>query len=219
MEPDEQSSAHSSSIASQHSSLDEYNSRYSNGGGGGGPSGRGNNRRRLAAIDDDDPGMTRPLPALRASAVAPHAEPSPFLLESPAPLQLQLPQQQHEQQQHEQLFAAPAAVVTSLPTSLADRVAGDAEEMNSLLHADSLDRPQHEWSSFSSSECVNNNNGDPFSEHQNNHNDDQSDASEHALHDFGTAARATLATLPAGLIRRLVAKLFQVRDCASLKCC
>ena len=86
--------------------------------------------------------------------------------------------------------------------------------MNSLLHADALDRPQQEWSSFSSSESINNNTDD----HAHRHTDDKDrtgqDAAEHALHDFGTAARATLATLPSGLIRRLMAKLFQVRDCA-----
>ncbi len=96
----------------------------------------------------------------------------------------------------------------ALPALLTDRLACDANEMNSLLCADALDRPQHEWSSLSSSEDINNNDGD-LAGHQDKRAGDRNDAAEHALHDFGTAARATLATLPAGLIRRLMAKLFQ----------
>jgi hypothetical protein len=210
-----------------------FQSRYSNGGGGGGTSGRGNNRRRLITVVDDNEvthGMERPPNSRHATnASAPTAEPSPLLLDAEAPppvlatppklQQLHLPivsstvafQSVSSSSVVEAMF--PSSLphrhstasdyrlhsTSALPAALTDRIACDAIEMNSLLCADALDRPQHEWSSFSSSE----------DRPQERHNKSRNDAVEHALHDFGTAARATLATLPAGLIRRLMAKLFQ----------
>ncbi len=106
--------------------------------------------------------------------------------------------------------------MSALPISLAARIAGDADEMTSLLHADALDRPQNEWSSFLSSDKTKNSNSDPIEHDQ--HDKDITNAAEHALHDFGTAARATLSTLPLGLIRRLVGKLFEVREIESVVC-
>ena len=72
----------------------------------------------------------------------------------------------------------------------------DARDFLSLLHADTLDRPEHEWSSVSpagDNHCV--------------------ICAGERLRNFGAAARATLATLPDGAIRRLVAKLVHVRLC------